>query len=311
MAEVQRKRTLVNPARKKKRRNAKKMSAKQIAIFGTKRQKAALKSSRTRKRKNTARKRHSPRRANAAPRAPRATKRAHRPKRRHRARRRNPGGIVEVALNPATPKRRKSVAKTRKRRRKTNASRRRTHRRRSNPVAAPRRRRRTHAKRTTRRHRRNPSRAVAGGMSNVIVSAAYALGGFVGTKALTQAVLGTSNTGYVGYGANLAFAFVGGKLLTQIPGVSKGAGMAFTLGGIIATLARVLTDMTPLGSTLSRYGLGDYEASTWLSPARYVNAAQSAEVDIPNALRPAIPAGKGMNGMRGLSGTYSRGRSTY
>jgi len=149
-------------------------------------------------------------------------------------------------------------------------------------------------------------------MSNLIVSAAYAVGGFVGTKALTQAVLGTSNTGYVGYGANLAFAFVGGRLLTMIPGVNKGAGMAFTLGGLIATLARVLTDMTPLGSTLSRYGLGDYEASTWLSPARYVNAANSAEVDIPTALRPQIVAPKGMSGMRGLSGgTYSRGRSTY
>src|SRR5258706_14370950 len=54
MAEVERKRTLINPHRKKKRRrNAKrKLSPKQIAIFGSKRQKAALKASRKRKRKN-------------------------------------------------------------------------------------------------------------------------------------------------------------------------------------------------------------------------------------------------------------------
>jgi hypothetical protein len=311
MAEVQRKRTLVNPARKRKRRNARRLSAKQIAAgFGGKRRKAAVKSSRKRKRKNTAR-RHSPRR-NAARRRPRASRRAARPARRRRARRRNPGGIVEVALNPAPRKRRKSVAKTRKRRRRSRTNARRYHRRRTNPAPVRhRRRRRSTARRSNRRRhtRRNPS---MGGVSNLIVSAAYAIGGAVGSKYLTQMVLGASNVGYVGYAANIAAAFVAGKAVGMFT-KNKQAENSVILGGVIMAVIRFLSDQTPLGSTLQQYGLGDYEASTWLSPARYVNAAQSAAIDIPTALRPAIAAPKGgMSGMRGLgSGTYSRARGTY
>jgi len=314
MAEVERKRTLVNPAKRRRKNRAKrKLSAKQIRHFGTKRQKAALKASRTRKRKNKARK-HSPRR-NAARTRPRVTRRRSRPKSRRRARRTNPGGIVEVALNPATPKRkrRSSVARTRKRRKST--SRRRTNRthRRRNPAPVTRRRRRTRStarRRTNRRHaRRNPS---VGGVSNLIVSAAYAIGGAVGSKYLTQMVLGAGNVGYVGYAANLAAAFVGGKVVGMFTH-NKQAENSVILGGVIMTLIRFLSDQTPLGSTLQQYGLGDYEASTWLSPARYVNAAQSAQVEIPNALQPRLPAAAAARGMAGLrgSGTYSRGRGTY
>ncbi len=316
MAEVERKRTLVNPARRRKRRrNAKrKLSPKQIAIFGSKRQKAALKASRKRKRNNRAR-RHSPRR-NAAKRHS-STGRAARPKRRRRARRRNPGGIVEVALNPARRTRKKrrnnTVARTRKRRRNRRASsRRRTNRRyrRHNPAPVTRHRRRrrsTGRKRSNRRRhtRRNPS---MGGVTNLLVSAAYAVGGAVGSKYLTQLVLGASNVGYVGYAANLAASFVAGKVVGMVT-KNKAAENSVILGGVIMTVVRFLSDQTPLGSTLQQYGLGDYEASTWLSPARYVNAATSAQVDIPTALRPMLPAARGMAGLRG--GTYSRTRGTY
>ncbi len=307
MAEVQRKRTLVNPARRRRRkRNPKKMSAKQIRFFGTKRQRAALKSTRKRKRTNRAR-RHSPKR-NAHRKRTRAIRRANRPRRRSRARRRNPGGIVEVALNPAPKRRKRTVAKTRKRRRRSNA--RRYHRRRSNPAPVRHRRRRRSS--TARRHnrrrsyRRNPS---MGGLSSLVVSAAYAIGGAVGSKYLTQMVLGASNVGYVGYAANIAAAFVGGKAVGMFT-KNKQAENSVILGGVIMTLIRFLSDQTPLGATLQQYGLGDYEASTWLTPARYVNAATSAQVDLPTALRPALPAGKGgMAGLRG--GSYSRTRGTY
>ena len=150
-----------------------------------------------------------------------------------------------------------------------------------------------------------------GGVTNLIVSAAYAIGGAVGSKYLTQMVLGASNTGYVGYAANLAAAFIAGKAVGMVT-KNKQAENSVILGGVIMTVVRFLSDQTPLGSTLQQYGLGDYEASTWLSPARYVNAATSAQVDIPTALRPALPAARGMAGMRGLGGgTYSRTRGTY
>lgn len=121
-------------------------------------------------------------------------------------------------------------------------------------------------------------------------------------------VLGASNTGFMGYGANIAASFIGGKVLGMVI-KNKQAENMFILGGIIMTAVRILSDLTPLGATLQSYGLGDYEASTWLSPARYVNGAQNAIVDIPTALRPQIAAGKGMSGLRG--GTYSRARGTY
>ena len=306
MAEVQRKRTLVNPARKRKNPR-RKMSAKQIAHFGTKRQKAALKASRKRKRKPAAR-RHAPR-TNAAPQKRRTARRANRPKHRRRTRRSNPGGIIEVALNPA-PTGRKKVART-KRKRSNTRRRSNVKHRRSNPAPAARRRRSSGRRRSTGRRRvarRNPS---IGGVSNLLVSAAYAIGGAVGTKYITQMVLGASNVGYVGYAANLAAAFVGGKAVGMFTR-NKQAENSFILGGAIMTLVRFLSDQTPLGATLQQAGLGDYEASTWLSPARYIDASRSAAVDIPTALRPMIAAAAPKAGMAGLrGGTYSRGRGTY
>jgi hypothetical protein len=313
MAEVQRKRTLVNPAKRRRKNKAKrKLSPKQIAIFGSKRQKAALKASRKRKRKNTAR------RAN-----PKKTSRPRRTARRRRAKR-NPGGILEVALNPAR-RRTKSVAKPKRRKKRSNARRRRT--RRTNSAPVTRRHRRRSAKRTNRRrhHRRNPS---MGGVTNLVTSAAYAIAGAVGSKYLTQMVLGASNTGYVGYAANLAAAFVGGKVVGMFTR-NKVAENSVILGGVIMTLLRFLSDQTPLGSTLQAAGLSDYEASTFLTPARYVDAAKSAVVDIPTALRATVamtPAGAGTPAGRmqrsggasaapaasGMSGgTYSMARSTY
>jgi hypothetical protein len=318
MAEVSRKRTLVNPARRRKRRkrNPRKMSAKQIKWFGTKAQKAALKNSRRRKRANASRrhtKRHSPARRNAAPKRARATRRAHRTTHRRRTRRRsNPGGIVEVALNPATPKRRKKTVARTRRRKRSNARRRHhtvRHRRR-NPVATTRRHRRRRSYRTNRRRSRrsNPS---FGGIGSLITSAAYAVGGAVSSKYLTQLVLGSSNTGYLGYAANLAASFVGGKALGMFI-KNKQAENSFILGGVIMTLIRFLSDQTPLGSTLQQYGLGDYEASTWLSPARLIDANKSAQIELPALLQPRVVT-RGMAGLqRGLGGgTYARGRGTY
>lgn len=304
MAEVQRKRTLVNPARRRKKNPRRKLSAKQIAHFGTKRQKAALKSSRKRKRKATAR--HSPR-TNAAPKRRRIA-RAARPKRRHRARRSNPGGIIDVALNPA-PKRRKSVA----RRKRRSSSRRRTHRRRTNPmpVARTRRRRsrRSNVRHSRRRSVRRSNPSMGGSVTSLIASAAYAIGGAVGSQYATQALLGPSNTGVVGYGSQLGIGVIGGQFLGKMM-KNRNAGNMISIGAAISVVIRILKDQTPLGATLSQYGLGDYEASTWLSPARYIDAAKSAAVDIPLALRPQLVAAKGMAGLRG-AGTYSRGRGTY
>lgn len=308
MAEVQRKRTMVNPGRKKRRNPKRKMSAKQIAHFGTARQKAALKASRKRKRKPSAR-RHSPR-TNAAPRRARASRRAARPKRRHRTRRSNPGGIIDVALSNPAPKRRKTVAR---RKRRSSHKRRTTHRRRTNPAPVARTRRRRTRRASVRHNRRRSVRrsnpGVVGSVTGLLSSALYAIGGAVGSQYATQALLGPSNAGIVGYASQLGIGVIGGQFLGRMM-KNRQAGNMISIGAAISVAIRALKDQTPLGATLAQYGLGDYEASTWLSPARYVNAAQSAQVDIPTALRPQLVAAKGMAGLRG-SGTYSKGRGTY
>ncbi len=133
-------RRLANPRRRVnvKRKNAtrrRKMSPKQIRIFGTRAQKAALK--RKRKKNPVARKVSAPKRVN----------------RKRRTRRSNPALVVTLgAMNPRRTKRRnKPVAATRKnrRRRRVNATRT-NRRRRRNPVA----------RRTNRRRRRNATRIV-------------------------------------------------------------------------------------------------------------------------------------------------------
>jgi len=222
------------------------------------------------------------------------------------------------------------AAPKKRRRRRSNSRRRRTRRHNLAPVVRRHRRRRSLARRTNRRRRRNTGRrrnASMGGVTNLVTSAAYAIAGAVGSKYLTQMVLGASNTGYVGYAANLAAAFVGGKVVGMFTR-NKVAENSVILGGVIMTLLRFLSDQTPLGATLTAAGLSDYEASTFLSPARYVDAAKSAVVDIPTALRATIaatPAAAGTSAGRaqrsmpaasaapaGMSGgTYSMARSTY
>ncbi len=204
------------------------------------------------------------------------------------------------------------MAKTRKRRKKS-TSRRRTNRRRSNPTPVKHhRRRRSTARRTHRRRRSNPG-VRSSGVTGFLLGGLAAAGGFVATKAATQFALGSSNTGVMGYLGNLVAAFITGKAVGMFT-KNKTIETGVFIGGAMVVVARLVADNTPLGTTLTRYGLGDYEASTWLSPARYADAARSAQVEIPTALRPVAVAAPGapagMAGM-GLSGTYGRGRSTY
>src|ERR1700753_4358148 len=151
-------RKLANPRKRNRRRKMRhgkrRMSPKQIRIFGTKAQKAALK--RKRKRNPAARKVNAPRRVN----------------RRRRTRRSNPALVVTLgAMHPRKKKRRnKPVAKRARNRLRVASNPRRRNRRRRNPVARKRvnRRRRRNAStrivvvapKRNRRRRRNPARRV-------------------------------------------------------------------------------------------------------------------------------------------------------
>lgn len=149
---------------------------------------------------------------------------------------------------------------------------------------------RRHTKRTyaVRHHRRrNPG---LGRATEYIKLGASVVGGAVGSKYATQLVLGAKNTGWMGYLGNLVATGL----------LAWGANMAFrdkivaqgvVGGGIAQVIVRVIGDQTPYGQYLSGVpGVGDYQASAFLTPQRMTNALHSAEVERPGwSAPPANP----------------------
>ena len=294
MATAVRRHSIVNPAKRRRNKARRKMTAKQIRHFGTKRQRSALK----------AKRRHNPRTA-ANPR--RDPKRHRVTAHRRRTKRSNPGEILSLTLgNPA--KRRKNVAATKRNKRRHHAvapSRRHNRRRRHNPVM------RANRRHHTRRHsiRRNPA-----GMNvpNLVTDGLFVIGGLVGSRLLTQMVLGANNVGVWGYVGNAA---AGGLLATALHMVTKNPRVA---GGIVTgtaagIVARLLQDYTPFGQYLAQAGVGDYAGggahgvglylpSNAVSPQRYVNPANSAQVVIPQGWAPTTVVAAPQAGVSGYDG---------
>lgn len=278
MAVTRKTRTVMNPARRRK------LTPKQIKFFGTRRQKAALAARR------------------AAPKAkPRQT-------RRPAAEKKNPGEILSLVLNPAKEGVERKMATTKKR---TATKTRRPPMQRNAGATThhkPRHHKAPRKHNPGRRHRtrRNPPK-----VGNLFSNALWIIAGAVGSKLLTQAVLGAKNTGVMGYGAN---ALVTGLLGV---GVSKGlrnesAGNAVIAGGVVQIVLRALSDFTPFGKYTSQLGLGDYLASNFVVPQRYVDPLNSAQVEIPSGWAPKViapPAAAPAAGM-GAAGLYA-GSSLY
>ncbi len=155
------------------------------------------------------------------------------------------------------------MAKAKRSRKRSNASHRR-HTRRSNP-------RRMHHR------RRNP---MGGALGGDVISVLYMIGGGVGSKMITQVALGTSNTGIIGYLANLA---AGGILAWGVKSFMHNASAARDVfkGAVLQVVLRAISDYTPFGQYTSQLGMGDYLASNWVTPQRYVDGLNSAQVQIP------------------------------
>jgi hypothetical protein len=287
------------------------MSAKQIKFFGTSRQRAALKA----KRKPSHRPRTKPRRKNAARKVitgygstvmnPGKTnvvfnkgKRSnpvHRRKKRRAtkpARKRNLGGIFALSANPA--KRSKSMARTRKRKSSNPKHHRRAGSARRNPT------RRIHHRR-----RSNPSIGGMGTPQDWLYGGVGVIAGVVGTRALPQLILGSSNTGIMGYLANAATT----ALLTfaaHFASKSKVLAASVLAGGAASILSRVIQDYSLLGSYSSTVGLGDYLMSDFLTPQAMTNGLKSANLRQPGWAggSPSVPinvqgAGAGVSGIYG------------
>jgi hypothetical protein len=127
-------------------------------------------------------------------------------------------------------------------------------------------------------HHRNP---MGGALGGDVVSVLYMIGGGVGSKMLTQVALGSSNTGIIGYAANLA---AGGLLAWGVKGFLKNPTAARDVfkGAVLQVVLRAISDYTPFGQYTSQLGMGDYLASNWVTPQRYVDGLNSAQVQIPS-----------------------------
>lgn len=308
MAFAAKRRVVVNAGRRRRRNARRNLSAKQIKFFGTPAQKAALKANRKRKRNASART------------TMRRARKTFGTRHRRRARAKNPGDILSLALNPGKGR---TMARARK-----SSGRRRNHRRRRS-VANPRRRRysmrhhhRSNPRRRNythhrRRSRRNPSsRGASMSLKQGLMFTVGAGVGYFGSKALTQAVMGTNNTGVSGYLGNAlvtAGLAVAAHMFRGVLGSS--AGIAVASGGLLQLVARIISDQTPLGQSLSSLGLGDYQVQNFVTPQRLVDPLNSAQIEIPNgwgapapmAIQTAAAPGTMMPATAGMHGWANAG----
>lgn len=237
-----------------------------------------------------------------------ANRAAHRPRSR-----RNAGEIVSYVLNPGSARRKAKMATPKKkRRRRYGSARHRTAQ--ANPGRRRRVRMRGNPRRRYGRARRNP-----GGMSvsDLLMSGIFATAGAVGSKLLTQAVLGSNNTGVIGYAGNAAAGIALGLAAGMTAATRKHAAMVY-VGTIVGLVIRVISDYTSYGSALALSGMGDYQVANFVTPQRYVDGLHTSEIQVPNgwgggtAVIPissaGVPASHAASAAAaGLSGMYDVG----
>ena len=273
MAVTQRRRQVVNSARKNAGRR-KLSPAQKAAGFGGKRAKAAVKRRKPRH-KPAAVKHNKPKVRRNRPVARKANS-GHRRRAPKKAARRNVGKILSFEL----PKELGGMATTTKKNRS----------RKSKANSGPRRASRKNTGHRRRGTRRNPS---MGGLTDLATSSVFIIAGAVGSKYLTQTVLTTSNTGIMGYLGNLVSAFL---LSWGVKAFMKNdkAAAAVLSGGIVQVVLRLIADYTPFGQYTANLGMGDYMVQDFRVPQRMANGMRSAVITTAPTL--------GMTTMGGMSG---------
>ena len=140
-----------------------------------------------------------------------------------------------------------------------------------------------------------------GSVGGLVTTGTFAIVGALGSKLGAQLVLGTNNTGPVGYLGNAAIGagmwFLADKVLKN-----RNMGHGILIGTVIQIILRVVNDYTPFGSYVANLGMGDYQMQSYVTPQILLDPVNSAAISIPNgwgqgALPAPIPAtGHGMKG---------------
>jgi len=229
------------------------------------------------------------------------------------ARKRNPD-ILSFNLLPAgNPGRRKGkMAKANRKRynkRKPGSHRRRK----SNPGRSRhhsvRHHRRNYGTRMNVRHYRRKRNPGTGSIGEIITTSTFVLVGALGSKLGAQLILGSNNTGVIGYAMNLG---VGGVLwfVTDKVMKNKTAASGVIAGTVAQLILRLINDFTPFGQYVQGLGFGDYQMQSYVTPQILTNPTMNSDVSIPAgwgapALPPATAAATTGGGRKGTSGLYS------
>jgi hypothetical protein len=190
----------------------------------------------------------------------------------HRARRSNPGHILGFTFNPGT-KKGHSMAKAKKYVRKSKKS--------HHAGGAPKKRRYSNPGKMNYRRRRHSNPGMSTNVTELVTNAVFVILGALGSKLGAQAVLGTKNTGIMGYAGNAA---VGAALwfITEKLMKNRAASAGIISGTIVQILLRVINDYTPFGSYVAQLGMGDYQMQSFVTPQVLVDPLNSAQVRVPD-----------------------------
>lgn len=159
----------------------------------------------------------------------------------------------------------------------------------------------------TTHHRKYPKRrntgssAGMGSVGGLVTTGTFAIVGALGSKLGAQLVLGTNNTGPVGYLGNAAVGagmwFLADKVLKN-----RNMGHGILIGTVIQIILRVVNDYTPFGSYVANLGMGDYQMQSYVTPQILLDPVNSAAISIPNGwgqgaiAAPPMTSGHGMKG---------------
>src|SRR5271170_2392748 len=293
MAETERHRTVANPGKRNRGGSRRNMTAKQIRYFGTKAQRARLRAGgakRSNKKKSGGSHHH----------------------------RKNAGShIVGYTLANAGRKRSKKKMATAKKNRSRKAASK------GNHGYKTRKRKNTgkrnyshHTRRNRGRYmRRNAGTFSGSGIGSIVTNAVFVIAGALGSKLLTQMVLGANNVGLIGYAGN---AIVGGLMwfVTEKVMHNKTASAGVIAGTAVQIILRLINDYTPFGQYVSQLGMGDYQAQSFVTPQVLVDPYNSAQIRIPGAWMPPPPpptpsSASASAGVSGVGDLYGGRSSLY
>lgn len=168
------------------------------------------------------------------------------------------------------------------------------------------------------RRRRNAAGEMKSGLAGYVTNAVFVIVGALASKLGAQMVLGSNNTGVIGYIGNAA---VGAALwlLTEHVMHNRQASSGVLAGTLVQLILRAINDFTPFGSYVSGLGFGDYQMQSFVTPQVLVDPWNSSQVLIPNgwgqpptpvALPAAATAGAPAGAPAGVGDMYGATYST-